>query len=911
MRPAMQRRRRHLLTRRQDRRGNQHRGVLIALVAVLALFVVLVGGTVLGAGGTALVAYNYFAAGLPDPHLLDDVPLPQSTFVYDRSGKVLLARFECQNRDTVTFDQLPEVIVDATVASEDQTFWTNNGVDFAGIGRAALANLRAGRIVQGASTITQQVIKYAGSIKMAQQEAADASAAASAPAASQPAAGLSDEEICPAPELTFLEGRGFEDKIREQIMAMRVTAAYPGREGKERILATYLNLIYYGNGSYGIKAAAANYFGISDLSQLSLAQAAFLSGLPQRPSGLDPYQPFDHPRGPEPAMAERDGVLGRMYVEGYITPQAYQEGLATTWEQMGPSRVENPLLEPHFTFRVQREVVRVLQALGVPNPEQALRTGGYRITTTLDYGLQQAAHKLMTKWVKALKYRNVHNGALVAIDSATGEIVAYLGSVDYYNREDPRVQGQFDVAGLGRRQPGSSFKPYVYTSAFVSRRATVATMLMDSNTDFNFGRGEYTPSDADGNERGPVLSVDAIHYSLNIPAIQMEWIVGPETTARLAESMGVASADYIMAQDPGLTLGIGTVPISLANHTVGFSVFAQQGTLHPATTLLQIRDRDGNLIYSRQANGPTASQPLTKAEAYLMHWMIEGNTNPRINLWWGRRAELFTPDGRRRHAAFKTGTTDDFIDVWAMGYIPNSLSVGVWMGNNNQDPLFGLLAADGPEHLWHDFMDTAINDPWDWNGHEAVPASDFKRPNGVVMAEVCAFSGMAPTPECGPTKSLPFLEGTVPPPDNVHHSDQWHPQGCFDVVQYVEQNGRPENFAKGAADWADRFNNGKQAAQRGASIVQLPGRSGFGAPICGEDKNAPTPNPSDCLGNPHECTPPQFTCPPFPSPCLTLPLSGSISSGAPVDVGILVPLFGLPFLLGLAPHLVRLVRRRR
>jgi membrane peptidoglycan carboxypeptidase len=905
----MQRRRRQMLTRRGTRRGHQRRGLLLGFLVVFGIFGVLIGGTVLGAGAGALFAYNYFATGLPDPHLLDEVPLPQSSLVYDRTGTVLLARFECQNRESVRFDEIPEVIVDATVASEDQTFWTNSGVDVQAIARAAYANLRAGSIVQGASTITQQVIKYAGSIVLAQEEVSDAIALPSLPPAGDIAGDGStvEDEVCPPPRLTFLEGRGFEDKIREQIMALQVTAAYPGREGKELILATYLNLIFYGNGSYGIKAAAANYFGISDLSQLSLAQAAFLAALPQRPSALDPYQ---NPDGPVDAMRERDGVLANMLSEGYITPDEYQAAVTTTWEEMGPSRVVHPLLEPHFTFRVQREMERILAAMGVPDPEQAVRTGGYHVTTTLDYPLQQVARAEVVRWVAALADKNVHNGALVAIDSATGEIVTYIGSIDYYNQEDPRVEGQFDVAGLARRQPGSAWKPIVYTSAFQARQATVSTMFVDALTNFGTEQYPYLPTNADIKEHGPLLAMDALRYSLNVPSVQMQGLIGPDITARFAEELGIASYDYIMAQDPGLSLGLGTVPVNLTTFTQGYTVFAQQGRLHPATAIIEIRDRDGQVIYTREANGPEETTPLTPAEAYLTHWIIEGNTNPATNLLWGPRAQLLDPSGTRRHSGFKTGTTDDFKDVSAMGYIPGSLTVGVWMGNNNQEPMsnvlgVGLFSADGPLYLWHDFIDQAINQPWDWNGHQPVPNTDFPQPAGIQMAAVCRFSGMSPGGGCGQTIQIPFLEGTIPPVDNVHHTDQWHPGGCFDIVQYVAQAGRPPRWVAAAAAWADKLNNGRQATSGSQyAISPLYGNSGFGGPICGEIKATPTPapTPQDCHGN--------QSCPPQPS--ATPPgTTGSISpAGDPMTAGFLVPVFGLSLLLGMVPYLLRLARRR-
>jgi membrane peptidoglycan carboxypeptidase len=491
--------------------------------------------------------------------------------------------------------------------------------------------------------------------------------------------------------------------------------------------------------------------------------------------------------------------------------------------------------------------------------------------------------------------------------------------VDYYSQEDPRIQGQFDVAGLARRQPGSAWKPIVYTSAFQSRQATVSTMFVDALTNFGNEQFPYLPTNADIQEHGPLLAMDALRYSLNVPSVQMQGLVGPDLTARFAESLGIASYDYIMAQDPGLSLGLGTVPVNLTTFTQGYSVFAQQGRLHPATAIIEIRDRDGQVVYTREANGPAETSPLSPAEAYLTHWIIEGNTNPATNLLWGPRARLTDPSGVRRSAGFKTGTTDDFKDVSGLGYIPGSLTVGVWMGNNNQEPMSnalgqGLFSADGPLYLWHDFMDIAINQPWDWNGQQPVPNLDFPQPAGVQMASVCRFSGMSPGSGCGQTIQVPFLEGTIPPVDNVHHPDQWHPNGCFDIVQYVQQAGRPRLWVAAAAAWADKLNNGRQARSGSQyAIAPLHGTSGFGGPICGEVRATPTPSPSPpgCHGN--QSCPPLPTCPPQPLPCVTPAgaVGSPVASGGPVSAGFLVPVFALPLILGAVPYLVRLVRRRR
>jgi len=917
------------------------------LIVAVGVFVLFVGGTVAGTGAGLVAAYNYFATGLPDPHIIDGIDMPASTYVYDRTGTVLLARFECENREEVRFAELPDSIVNATVAAEDRTFWTNDGIDYTAVARAALANLQAGSIVQGASTITQQVIKYAGSIKLSQDENEPPSTAAPS-VVLDPGAGLPATDPCEQPDLTFLEGRGFGDKIREQILARQVTAAYPGRAGKERIIETYLNLIYYGNRSYGIKAASANFFGTSDLGQLSLAQGAFLAGLPQLPSYYDPYQPVEAPRGPSRAIARRNDVLDAMLHEGYITQRQHDEAVAVTWEEMNPSKVTSILREPHFAFRVQREVVRILDSMGVANPEQAVRTGGYRITTSLDYALQQEAKEQVALWVAKLVNKNVHNGALVAIDSATGQIVAYVGSVDYYNREDERVKGQFDVAGLAKRQPGSAFKPITYSAAFRARQATPATFFLDAVVQYGSSnpKNAYIPTNANIKEHGPVLAMDALRYSLNVPSVMMQYLVGVDVTAQFAQTMGIASSEYIMGEDPGLTLTLGSVPVNLTNMTQAYSVFAQQGTLRPATTVIEIRDRNGKVIYDETDNGPKPTEPMTPAEAYLTHWILEGNTNPRTNVVWGPPSQLFDANGQRRHAGLKTGTTNDFKDVSAFGYVPGSLVTGVWMGNSNQEPLSnklgqGLYSADGPLYLWHEFMKIALNGSWDWNGHAPVPNGDFPQPPGVVTASVCRFSGMAATGACGQTITVPFLDGTVPPPDNVHVNKQGGggalstpdasgngggqiqvSGSCFDVVKEVAQDSRrPPEMVAAAKRWADRFVNGLLAPKGSSSqmsdlgpdkvwllIAPLRGNNGYGAPICGEIRATPTPVPTPpgggggCPpGKPGGCTPE-----PTPAP----------GGGLPVDPPALVTFFAVPAILGGVPLAARVgrwgrLRRRR
>ncbi len=899
---------------------------------MIGLFVLFIGGAVAGTAGGLLAAYNYFETGLPDPRLLDDIELPASTYVYDRSGTTLLARFECQNREQVTFDSLPDHVVNATVSAEDRTFWENDGVDYYAVAAAAMANLEAGEIVRGASTITAQVIKYAGSIKEAEEvPPPDASAAPSAPLDPEEERESSDpEEVCEPPDLTFLAGRGYEDKIREFILARQMTAAYPGREGKEQILETYLNLIFYGNGSYGIKAAAANYFGIADLDELTLAQSAFLAGLPQRPSAYDPY--FND-QGPRQAIVRRNLVLRAMLDEGYITRSEYREARNTSWQEMGPNRITSVLREPHFSFRVRREAARILEAMGVPDAEQAVRTGGYRITTTLDYKLQQQAKKKVTFFVNEVRDKNANNGALVAIDSNTGEILAYVGSIDYYNREDPRVQGQFDVAGLGLRQPGSAFKPITYSSAFVAREATPATFFLDATTQFGPTREtSYMPTNADITEHGPLLAVDALRYSLNVPSVMMQHLVGPEATAEFAERMGIASADYILDLQPGLTLTLGSVPVNLTNMTNAYGVFAQKGVLHQPTTIIEIRDRNNRVVYTREDDGAEPSRPMTQAEAYLTHWILQGNTDPDQNVIWGPNAFLTDRNGDRREAGFKTGTTNDFRDVSGFGYVPGGLVTGVWMGNNNMEPLSnrlgqGVFSADGPMRLWRDFMQTALNRRFDWNGRKPVERTTFAQPDGIVTERVCKYSGMRATSSCGETREVPFLEGTVPTPDNLHQ------RGCLDVELAIAQDERrPPEWVEAAETWASRLvsrqtgsigdpDELKENPSYRLRIAPLPGNSGFGS-ICGQVIFTPPPdNDGDDDrggggggggGGGPRTEKPEPSCP--GNSCDGDDDDGRaalIDGLTPITLGMATPILGLTWLLSLGGLALGLWKRRR
>src|ERR1700694_2379424 len=418
---------------KRRRGGGAFSGWRLALPSGLFALIIATGALLLFGAGAALA---FFTGDLPSPQDLAKDPLAQSTKIYDRTGAQLLYQFSEENRELVRYDEIPQILIDATVAAEDKSFWTNPGVDVLGIVRAVLADLSgSGSRQGGASTITQQLVKQR----------------------------IVGDEV------------SLKRKIREAILAVEVTNTY----SKPQILELYFNQIYYGNQAYGVKAAAQTYFGKSDLSKLTLAEAALLAGLPQSPSVLDPTQAENADR----AQQRRLYVLSQMVDTGAITQDQADAASAE------PIKVaEAPVATikaPHFVFQVRNQLTQILGG-----DDASVSRGGYRVTTTLDMTKQEIGERQVREWVDFLHSKNVWNAALVSIDPRTGECLRSVGSADYNNRDDPRVQAQFDVAGIGLRQPGSSFKMFNYVTA-LKNGATAATVVVHARTDF---RGKADPT---------------------------------------------------------------------------------------------------------------------------------------------------------------------------------------------------------------------------------------------------------------------------------------------------------------------------------------------------------------------------------------------------------------------------------
>src|SRR3989449_3806185 len=661
--------------RSKRRGGGAFSGWRLALPSGLFALIIATGALLILGAGAALA---FFTSDLPSPQDLAKEPLAQSTKVYDRTGAQLLYQFSEENREVVSYDEIPQVLIDATVAAEDKSFWTNPGVDVFGIVRAVVSDVTGrGSGQGGASTITQQLVKRR----------------------------IVGDEV------------SLKRKIREGILAIEVTNTY----SKQQILELYFNQIYYGNQAYGVKAAAQTYFGKSDLSKLTLAEAALLAGLPQSPSILDPTQAENADR----ATDRRLYVLNQMVDTGAIKQDVADAANAE------PIKVaEAPVATikaPHFVFQVRNQLTQILGG-----DEAAVSRGGYRVTTTLDMTKQEIGERQVREWVELLHARNVWNAALVSIDPRTGEVLAYVGSVDYNNRDDPRVQGQFDVAGIGLRQPGSSFKMFNYVTA-LKKGATAATVVVDARTDFT-GKADptrmspaacgYCPENADLQYHGPVTMRQAIRESRNVPAVRfLAEYSGIEDTIQTAHELGITTD--IDSSKVGLSLTLGAREVHLVDMASAYGVLANMGVRIAPTYILKVEDARGKVVWEHKDY--ESKRVLDQGIAWIMTDILKDTTQPSRNFIFGQWTNI------GRVAALKTGTTDNLKDVYSVGYVP-TLVTGVWMGNSNGEPMSSrdFNSAMGPGQLWRDYMKEALAD---------TPPSDWQRPSNVVSGTVVSAPG--------------------------------------------------------------------------------------------------------------------------------------------------------------------------
>ena len=596
---------------------------------------------------------------IPDFRSFNERKVTNSTKIWDRTGKILLYDIHQDvKRTDITFDTMGSNIKNATVAVEDSNFYNHSGIQIKSIVRAVLSNVFGIGKTQGGSTITQQLVK----------------------------------NTLLNPKKTI--GR----KIKEWVLAIKIDSSMP----KEKILELYLNEAPYGGTVYGIEEASKTYFGKS-AQDLSLAEATYLAAIPQSPTTLSPYG-----KNKDKLETRKNFVLSRMKEVGFITEEDYNKakGELVTFlpQQTGGIKA------PHFVFFIKDYLE---QKYGTDVVEK----GGLNVITTLDYSLQEKGEKIVKEGaLKNEKDWNGKNAGLVAIDPKTGQILTMIGSRDYFDKE---IDGNYNIA-TAHRQPGSSFKPFIYATAF-NKGFTPDTVLFDLPTEFQstcnaYGfalpgysqKDCYKPDNYDGKFRGPLSLHDALAQSINIPAVKLLYLVGLNDALKISEEMGIST--LVDSSRYGLTLVIGGGEVSLLDMTSAYGVFANSGIKNPYTGILKIENKEGEIVEEFISN---SKEILPKNTALIISNILSDN-KARVPTF-GASSPLVIPE---KLVAVKTGTTNNSKDAWTIGYTP-SVVVGVWAGNNDNKPMKkGGSTVAGP--IWNKFITEAL---------KIMPDEKFEKPN--------------------------------------------------------------------------------------------------------------------------------------------------------------------------------------
>lgn len=703
----------------------------------------------------------YLSQQLPNPRMIvisDKYDV--STQIFDRNGELLYEIYSDVNRIPVKLEDLPQHTIQATISIEDKRFYRHLGIDLEGITRAAIRNVRQDQ-QQGGSTITQQLVKNA--------------------------------LLTPEKSLTR--------KIKEAILAVMTEVAY----SKDEILEMYLNYISYGGTSVGIEAASQAYFN-KPAKELSLAESALLAGLPQAPTR---YSPFGS--NPERAKARQADVLRRMVEDGYITALQAEEAVS---EPLNYAISQTEIKAPHFVFYV-RDLL--YEEYGVEKVER----GGLRVYTTLDLELQQSVQQIVNEEITKLENYRVSNGAALITKPDTGEILAMVGSKDYFDSEN---DGQVNVT-LALRQPGSSIKPITYATTFQEKTLHPGTLLIDEPTCFQEPlQIPYCPRNYDGGFRGAVTVRQSLGNSFNIPAVKAQATIGAQTLMNQAKKMGITTW-----KDPsqyGLSLTLGGGEVKMIEMGQAFGTLANQGVLVPLTPILRIEDYRGEVIkeiniderledldyltnFDDSQKVGELQRVMDRAPAYLVSHILQDNQ--ARTMIFGTHSQLVIPN---HVVSAKTGTTNDLKDNWTIGYTPQYL-VSTWVGNNDGSPMGRMVSGImGAAPIFNKVMTKVLED------QETIWQ---ERPSDVAQAGVCA-TGMPPSSDEEPcevknqdlywTKSRPassrFVQENVwidpntgqPPPygEEVHGlvieervmlKDPVTAYSCYDCDVVEDEEGNP------------------------------------------------------------------------------------------------------------------------
>ena len=630
-------------------------------LAILFLWLFVIGAIML------LSLFLYLQRTLPDPESIATRKVVESTKIYDRTGEILLYDIHGEEKRTIIpWEQIPDTIREATLASEDSDFYNHKGLDLRGIARALFKDIINLGVSQGGSTITQQLIKKSL---------------------------LGDE-------------RTISRKIKEAILAIEIERKFT----KDEIFWMYLNQIPYGSNAYGIEAAAKEFFG-KKASQLSIAEAATIASVTKAPSY---YSPFGN--HVDELLAIKNSVLVKMKNLGYISDSEYQDALT---QKLEFKAVDDDIQAPHF-------VIMVKEYLSSKYGEDAIENGGFKIITTLDSNLQIIAEETVSKYSKINKEKyKATNASLVAIDPKNGDLLALVGSKDYFNIED---EGNFNVA-IANRQPGSAFKPFAYAAA-LTKGYPDDTVVFDLKTEFNpncepnsskekdaYGLDCYHPQNYDGRYRGPVTFRQSLAQSLNVPSVKVLYLAGINDTIELAENMGITTLGD--KSRFGLSLVLGGAEVKLFDLVSAYGVFANNGMRSPWSFIQKIESSNGQVL-EEKINKP--ERVIDSQIAQLINNILSDNS-ARAPVF-GYSSSLYFPG---RDVAAKTGTTQENRDAWVIGYSSYLVS-GVWTGNNKNESMTkegAGISASGP--MWHEFMTKALN---------SRPNENFINPDPVTINKV-------------------------------------------------------------------------------------------------------------------------------------------------------------------------------
>lgn len=622
-----------------------------------------------------VLTYFYFARDLSSKESIMNRNNTGVTLL-DRNEKPFFTFYSAQYKTEIPISQIPEVMQEAIISAEDKDFYEHPGFSVKAIFRSLIKDIAAQDVAYGGSTITQQLVK----------------------------------------NVLLNSNKSFLRKYQEIVLAQEIERRY----SKQEILEMYLNSVYFGEGAFGVEDAALTYFGKHAID-LSLPEASLLAGILPSPSRYSPLS-----GGYDLAKKRQEYVLSTMQSEHHISSQEAENALKAPLTFKSNKEAIN-VEAPHFALYVKNELIKKYG-------EERISRSGFQVRTSIDISWQEYAENVVANQVAALAGNKVTNGAAVVIDPKTGEIKAMVGSKDWYNTEFGKVN-----IITSTRQPGSSFKPIVYSNALTRRLITPATLLKDKPTTFP---GNYKPLDYDKRFRGEVTVRRALANSLNIPAVEVMQMVGVPEVLDWAKDLGIST----LGDDPsnyGLSLVLGTGAVKPLELTNAYAVFANHGLENEPTAILQIKDKAGKDIYTYT---PRNDDVLDPGVAFQISSILSDNI---------ARAEEF---GRAlnisRPAAVKTGTTEDYRDAWTIGYTP-SLVVGVWVGNNDNKPMDQIAGSLGAAPIWRSLMEHYLAD---------TPIEKFEAPTDIESLPICRNNGYLLRNKAATSSAMIeyFLPGTGP-----------------------------------------------------------------------------------------------------------------------------------------------------